>query len=336
MKFMQKQKNYYRWLIWGVLCLTYIISVLHRMGMGVIRADLGDTFNMSAMAFAAVGSVYFYAYMVMQIPAGMLADSIGVRVTAAAGTALAGVGSVLFGLSPTVSLVYVARFLIALGVSVLFVSILKIQASWFHEREFGRLSGLAVLFENTGAILSQTPLVALVALLTWRYSFVLVGVAGMITAAICLLIIRNKPSDIGLPPPTNCETEKNKPKKQNVIRALSQVCKNPYTWPVGISYAGVNGSLMALTGTWGQSYFIDVYGMGEMKAASYNTIYPYWRSDCRLVRRLGIRQTAKKKSPDDYFGYSLHTLLDCSGACLRREAAVIYFKGAYFYNGLVL
>ena len=264
------QKDYRRWLIWGVLCLAYITSVSHRMGMGVIRADLEDTFNMSAMAFAALGSVYFYVYMVMQIPAGMLLDSLGVRTTAAAGLVLAGAGSVLFGLSPTISLAFIARFLIALGVSVLFISILKIQSSWFQEREFGMLSGFAVLFENMGAILAQTPLVALVALLTWRYSFVLVGVAGVMIAGICFLLVRNKPSDIGLPPPSDCEMEKNKTK--NVMKALLQVIKNPYTWPVSISYAGVNGSLMALTGTWGQSYFMEVYGMGGMKAAGYNTI----------------------------------------------------------------
>ena len=272
MKLKLMLKNYYRWFVWGVLCFAYIINIFHRMSMSVIRADLGNTFDLSAMTFAALGSVYFYVYMVMQIPTGMLVDSLGVRATAAVGTALAGGGAVLFGLSPTVFMIFTARFLTSLGISVVFVSILKIQSSWFHEREFGRLSGLTGLIGNVGALTAQTPLVALVSLLTWRYSFVAVGVAGMIVAGLCFLVIRNKPSDIGLPSPTGYRIEENKAEKQSVIRILGKVCKNPYTWPACISYAGIYGSIIAFTGTWGQSYFMKVYGMSGMKAANYNVI----------------------------------------------------------------
>ena len=292
----------YRWLVWGILCFAYIIAIFHRMGMGVIRADMEKTLNLSAMSFAGLGSIFFYVYMVMQIPAGILVDFFGVRNTAAAGTALASTGSILFGLAPTILLLFLGRFLVSAGVSVLFISILKIISNWFYEREFGTLTGLTNVVGSTGAILAQTPLVALVSQFTWRYSFVIIGVVGIVSAALCLLVIRNKPADLGLLRVASSEKEKNKEEKSNVVKVLIAVCKNPYTWPASIAYAGFYGSILSLTGTWGPSYLMNVYEMSTVKAANFIIIIILGAVTAGLsIGRISDR-ISKRKSPMTIIG----------------------------------
>ena len=66
----------YRWFIWGSLLLAYLIAIFHRFSLGIIKDDLTGTFNMSGVAFANLSAMYFYAYMFMQIPKGILVDTL--------------------------------------------------------------------------------------------------------------------------------------------------------------------------------------------------------------------------------------------------------------------
>lgn len=108
----------YRWVVWGVLALAYVIVFFHRLAAGVVKDDLIREFNISGTTFANLGSTYFYAYMIMQIPSGMLADSLGARKTVTIGTLVAGIGSAIFGFASTIAMAFFGRLLVGLGVSV--------------------------------------------------------------------------------------------------------------------------------------------------------------------------------------------------------------------------
>lgn len=80
--------------------------------------------------------------MFMQIPVGFLVDSLGARKSVTIGTVFAAIGSIIFGLAGTVFLAFLGRVLVGLGVSVVFISILKILSTWFKESEFRTMSGI--------------------------------------------------------------------------------------------------------------------------------------------------------------------------------------------------
>ena len=87
----------YRWIVFGILILAYMIVFFHRLAVGVVREYLVKEFNMSGATFANLSSTYFYAYMIMQISSGILADTLGARKTVTIGTLTAGIGSIIFG-----------------------------------------------------------------------------------------------------------------------------------------------------------------------------------------------------------------------------------------------
>ncbi len=290
-----KKLKTYRWLVWGILCAVYVIVFFHRLAVGVVKSDLIEAFHISATTFANLGSAYFYAYLLMQVPTGMLADTLGARVTVAAGTVLAGVGSILFGFSPTISTAFAGRLLVGLGVSVVFISILKIQTEWFAEKEFATMSGLTVFFGNMGGVLAQTPLVILVSVLTWRYSFAIIGFITCLMAGLCFLIVKNRPADMGLPSiqeiegkragaeiksksaetgieSKRTEAEIESKRTRTTLQALWRICRNRYIWPPFLMFAGFYGAFQALSGTWGHSYLMTVYGMNEVAAANYMAV----------------------------------------------------------------
>ncbi len=103
----------YRWVVWSIMLLSYMIVFFHRLAAGVVRQNLVDDFGLSGSAFGSLASMYFYAYMVMQIPVGYLADSLGARATVTFGMALAGAGSLLFGAASGPTLLFAAGFMSA-------------------------------------------------------------------------------------------------------------------------------------------------------------------------------------------------------------------------------
>jgi sugar phosphate permease len=133
---------------------------------------------------------------------------------------LAGLGSIIFGFSPNIQMAFLGRLVVGFGVSVVFVSILKTQTEWFYEREFGTMSGLTSFVGNLGGALAQTPLVFLVSLLTWRYTFVMIGAFSLVVAILCYIIVRNKPSDMGLPSISSLEGRTIKEEKVDIKKAL--------------------------------------------------------------------------------------------------------------------
>lgn len=268
-----KKMMSYRWVVWGVLVLSYIIVFFHRLSLGVVRQDLVDTFNISGTTFANIGSTYFYAYMVMQIPSGILADSLGARKTVTMGTFMAAIGSIIFGLAPNLPLLFFGRLLVGIGVSVVFIAILKTQSQWFREREFATMTGLTSLVGNIGGMLAQTPLVIMVAYFTWRTTFVIFGVISLGVAVLSYLVVRNSPAEMGFPTIQEIEgikVEKTKTEAApSLLEGLKRTLSNWRTWPGFFIFVGFYGPFVAMSGTWGQSYLMDVYGMAAESAPNY-------------------------------------------------------------------
>lgn len=266
-KFTVKQ---YRWIVWGVLALAYVIVFFHRLAAGVVKENLISTFNISATTFGTLGAVYFYAYMIMQIPSGMLADTLGARKTVTIGTLLSGIGSIIFGIAPNITFAFVGRLLVGLGVSVIFIAILKILSEWFDDKEFGTMSGITSFVGNMGGILAQTPLAIMAATITWRMSFVVMGAITLILSLLCFLLVRNKPEDMGWV--IEGKHTGTSSKKVDIKESLKIVIKNPYTWPGFFVFAGLFGSFAAMTGAWGRSYLSDVYNISIIESANYMAI----------------------------------------------------------------
>ncbi|KAB3532417.1 MFS transporter [Alkaliphilus pronyensis] len=270
-----KKMMSYRWIIWGVLVLSYVIVFFHRLAIGVVREDLVETFGISGTTFANIGSTYFYAYMLMQIPSGILADTLGARKTVAIGTLMAGIGSILFGVAPNLLMVFLGRLLVGIGVSVVFISILKVQSRWFKESEFATMSGITSFVGNMGGAMAQTPLAIMVAYFTWRSTFTAIGVLSVLLAIVSYIVVRNNPKDMGLPTIEEIEGKDISSKKMEnppLLKSLYQALTNKYTWPGFFVFTGFFGAYVALTGTWGISYLVEVYNIEPSTAPNYFTV----------------------------------------------------------------
>jgi MFS transporter len=264
-----KKVERYRWLIWLILAATYVFVTFHRMSAAVVKDDLQKAFGIGAVQFAVIGSMYFYAYFIMQIPSGILADKIGPKKTVFIFSLIAAVGSIFFGLAPSLNIAYISRFFVGIGVSVVFVCLVKIQSRWFYSRNFALMIGFSGLAANLGAIIAQTPLVIAVNNFGWRNTFVYMGIIMVMFAVLTFIFVKDDPTDMGLPGMDEIENRPRVTVNLNIFQALGSILSNPRTWIISIVYIGLYTGYTVILGTFGTPFLMTVYSIKKVEAANY-------------------------------------------------------------------
>jgi len=251
----------YRWAIFVVLAGIYFFVYFHRMSSAVIARELMDEFAVSAVAIGVMSSAYFYPYAALQIPVGMLSDTVGSRKTATVFTFMAFIGATLFGLSSTFSMAVGARVLMGIGVSGVYIPTLKILSQWFRKQEFASLTGVLLAVGNFGALSASYPLAMMVIFFGWRTSFFIIGLITLILAILCWVVVRDSPKNVGVDPVV--VEEEHKEEKIPPLKGVKSVLTNKYFWPLAIWFFFEYGVIAGFQGLWGGPFFLDVYGMSK-------------------------------------------------------------------------
>ena len=257
-----------RWLALGIVALAYVLSFFQRFAPAGIANDLAAAFETSAASLGVLAATYFYVYTVMQVPTGMLADTLGPRRMLRLGGVMGGVGSFLFGLAPSLDIALVGRTLIGLGVSVVFIAMLKLIAVWFEESRFATLVGLSMLIGNLGSVLAGAPLSAVAQATGWRGVFVGVGVLSLVLAVLCWLIVRDRPEAEGAAPMAAPRFD-----RTVLFNSLLSVVRNRATWPAILVNTGLCGAFFTFAGLWTVPYLMQVHEMTRPVAANHLSLW---------------------------------------------------------------
>ncbi len=253
-------------LMLAVVVAAYVLSFFHRFAPVGIAQDLAAAFQTTAASLGVLAATYFYVYTVMQIPTGILVDTLGPRRILVIGAVIACGGSILFGFAPTLDVALVGRTLIGLGVSVTFIAMLKIVAVWFEERLFATLVGLCMLVGNLGSILAGAPLSATAQAVGWRNVFIAAGAISLVLGVACWIWVRDR-RDGG--------SDAHRPKfdRTVIVGALMQVLKNRATWPAAITNMGTAGAFFTFAGLWASPYLVQVHGLARDVAATHVSLW---------------------------------------------------------------
>ncbi|MDT3736500.1 MAG: MFS transporter [Denitratisoma sp.] len=285
---------------------AYLLSFFHRVAPAAIARDLAAAFETSAASLGVLAATYFYVYTVMQIPTGVLADTLGPRKILTLGGIVAGAGSLLFGLAPTFDIAVVGRTLVGLGVSVAFIAMLKLVAVWYEENRFATLTGTAMFIGNIGSVAAGAPLAWAAQAAGWRSVFVVVGVLSLAIGLASWFLVQDKPGE------KRGEKRAAAPHGAKVDRTawlgnLIVVMKNPATWPGFFVNLGIAGSFFAFAGLWAVPYLTQVHGMTRAVASNHISVYFIgFAIGCAVIGRISDRMG--KRKPLMVGGAILHAL----------------------------
>jgi len=257
-----------RWIVFGLAAAAFWLSFFHRVAPAAIAVELQHAFGIGGAMLGALAATYYVIYTVMQVPTGVLNDTLGPRRVLTAGCLIAGLGSLLFGAAETVTAAVVGRTLAGLGVSVAFVSMLKLNANWFHERRFATMTGIGAMIGLTGALAAATPLAWISTFVSWRAVFAAAGIASLLLAVAIWLVVRDHPDGAAAVTPRARAARDGTRWREG----LMLVVRNWATWPCFWFGFGMSGSYMTFVGLWGVPYLVHGYGLSVVEATQHTSL----------------------------------------------------------------
>jgi MFS family permease len=250
--------------------MLYLIGFYQRVAPAVITRELVQEFSLGAAALGNLAALYYYSYVAMQIPAGVLADRFGPRRILSAGAAVASLGTLLFALSPNYVGTSIGRLLIGASVGVAFVCMLKLASHWFAPSRFAMLSGLALCCGILGAVSAGAPLRMLVDAYGWRHTLTFSAVLTGVLGVVIWLVVRDDPGERGYASHAQAQSGRNS--GFSVLGGIRRALGTRNVWLVFLISGGVSGPPLTFAGLWGVPFLSTHYGLSTAQAASATSL----------------------------------------------------------------
>lgn len=287
MKTINQQRTVLAWLIWALGSSFVFYKYVLEVSPSIMSHELMRDFSLSGTAMGNLAACYFYAYLVMQLPVGILLDRLGPRRLITIAILVCAGAALLFSQAHTLWQANLARVLMGLSGAFSAVGTMKLVSIWFEPRRFALLAGLMMTAAMLGAVFGQAPLSIAIGIYGWRASTVCVAVAGMFLALIFWLVARDHTIDTGT---IHAQKEK-------LFSSLKAVAANKQSWLIAL-YSGLAfAPISAFAGLWGIPYLMEIYNHSRSLIASLVSLtfigfalgapLSGWYSD-RIVRRKPI------------------------------------------------
>lgn len=252
--------------VWGLAASFYLFGFFQRVMPASLADLLMRDFSLSAAALGNLSALYYYAYAAVQLPTGVLVQRLGPTRLLLTGSALAGVGALLFALGSSVLVAGTGRALIGAAHGMAWVSMLTLVAHWFAPSRFGTMSGISLMVGSLGAVAAGPPLRLLADAFGWRPTVAVTGGIALLLAVLIRWTMRDDPRERGYASHAPAHAA---PDDVPPLRAgLRQVLGNRNVWLLAGVNSGVCGSFLAFTGLWGVPFFVQQHGLAPKSASA--------------------------------------------------------------------
>ena len=257
------------WSCWGIAAAFYLTGFYQRVSPAVMTGELMRAFGLGAKELGNLSAFYFYAYVAMQIPTGILVDTWGARRLLIAGSICAAVGTVLFGVTDNYIAACAGRAIVGGATAVGWLVLLKLATHWFPARRFAMLSGLGLLFGNLGALGAQVPLRLAIEHFGWRAVVLASAAAILAVCALAWALVFNDPADRHYASFAPLALQRrDKLTIASVLAGFRQVFRYRNTWLIFFAQGGIVGPILAFTGLWGAPFLKVRYALPPAEAAA--------------------------------------------------------------------
>jgi ACS family hexuronate transporter-like MFS transporter len=183
----------YRWVILGVLWITYIVVFLNRLSVGPLapffKEDLGIASTQVGLVMSAAG----FGYMLSIFPIGWVVDRIGARWPIVTGELIAGTCMIALFFAPSYTWLLILMFGTGLGCGFLLPSTTQGVVAWFPLGERATVMGLKQSAVNIGGIISASTLPGVALALGWRFCFLFLGLIAIAIGGAAYFFYREPP-----------------------------------------------------------------------------------------------------------------------------------------------
>ncbi|HVY49278.1 MAG TPA: MFS transporter [Minicystis sp.] len=290
------------WLLAGTM---YAFFYMARYNFAAANARLSEIFGWSNAQIGIIDSATSLVYGAAVFLNGPLADRIGGRraiLIGAAGTALfnllfgfghlflgapavwAGEGAARHVVTPAevqlgmTGTTVLAFFAVVWAFNFYFqsygaLSIVKINAAWFHLRERGFFSGIFGILIRAGLVLAFTGCPFLMHHLPWQWVFWIPAACVAVLFVLNLLFVRNTPGEAGYPDLDTGDGSAAEPAGPVTLSdVLKKVVASSTMWTIALASMMIGFVRRSVVDSWWPKYFVNVH---HADAKALSDFVPY-------------------------------------------------------------
>lgn len=290
----QVDKTYKRLRFQSFLAGTfgYALYYVCRLSMGVMKQPLIDAGLLNATQLGIIGACLYWAYAIMKLINGFLADSSNIKRFMALGLTISVLMNFVMGIlgvtalrggiaNTTLFILFAICWAINGGAQSMGAPPAIIALSrWYPLRIRGTYYGFFSSSHNIGEGLSFVFVGMLVATFGWKWGFFGAALAGLLGIILILLFMHDTPESKGLPPievlAGEAEAKEElspEAKRAETKRMQAAVVKNPGVWILALASAFMYMSRYAIN-EWGVIFMQDAKGYDLAGAAAIIGINP--------------------------------------------------------------
>ena len=157
--------------VWGTGVAVYFLAIFHRSSLGVAGLVAADRFHITASQLSTFTVLQLLVYAAMQIPVGVLLDRFGPQKLLVAGAVFMTLAQLGFAVTGTYAGALVARVFVGVGDAMVFISVLRLIASWFRPMRSPLVTAFTAMIGQSGALLAAIPLSRALASYGWTVTF---------------------------------------------------------------------------------------------------------------------------------------------------------------------
>ena len=255
-----------RWKIFVLMLLLVSINYVDRASLSVAMPAIASEFDLDPATQGLLLSSFFWTYVLMQLPGGLLVDRYRPRIVVAASTVGLGLFQTVAGVSPGWLTLLLARCGLGAAGAPIYPAGGKLNAIWMSQHERARGAALLDGGAPLGAAVSGLVIAGLMSATgSWRLAFVVTGLATIACGCLAWWYIRNIPGehsgvgagearhiarahaleDAAMPPLTGA--------------ALSSFFRHRSVWCMCLGWVSFNTVFYGLL-TWMPTYLFQVHG----------------------------------------------------------------------------
>lgn len=250
-----------------LLCLMYGITYIDRVNVSTAAAVFGKELQLSNAQVGFVFSAFAYPYLLFQIFGGWVGDRFGARLALTVAGVIWSVGTIMTGLAGSLTSLIAARLVLGFGEGATFPVATRAMSDWTTVGRRGFAQGITHSAARLGNAITPPLVVALIAWVTWRGSFIVMGTLSLAWTLVWGLYFRDSPAEH--PSITREELD-----RLPAFRSRAQRQREPVPWgplirrmaPVTVVYFCYGWTLWLYL-SWIPQYFAQSYNL-NLRASS--------------------------------------------------------------------
>jgi MFS family permease len=171
----------------------YAITYVDRVNVSTAASVFQKELHFTSVQVGLVFSAFAYPYLVFQIIGGWVSDRLGARLTLAISAIIWAFATLLTGFASGLPSMLYARVLLGFGEGATFPAATRAMSDWTVEGKRGFSQGITHSAARLGNAFTPPLVVWLIALVTWRGSFVILGLISLGWTIAWIWYFRNDP-----------------------------------------------------------------------------------------------------------------------------------------------